>query len=160
MNSSTSQQTNAEPIDPDLAEQAVPGHGIPSQDPDPAAQVLLTPEEAERLAVAQREGSIQLVLRGYGDPDSVKTDGARPNDVLSQLRSVDARRRPTPEPTAPKRPRLSAPSPAPVQPPKTVVIPPNADSVTVRIYRGDKLSQQKFVDKKDSVKRDTIKPPN
>ncbi|MEO5607359.1 MAG: hypothetical protein ABIR13_07250 [Polaromonas sp.] len=48
MNSSTSQPTNAEPIDPDLAEQAVPGHGIPSQDPDPAAQVLLTPEEAER----------------------------------------------------------------------------------------------------------------
>ena len=48
MNSSTPQPTNEEPIDPDLAEQAVPGHGIPSQDPNPAAQVLLTPEEAER----------------------------------------------------------------------------------------------------------------
>ncbi|HSI55139.1 MAG TPA: hypothetical protein VK981_14265 [Ramlibacter sp.] len=30
---------NAQPADPDLAEQAKPGHGVPSQDPDPAAQV-------------------------------------------------------------------------------------------------------------------------
>ncbi len=29
----------AAPRNPDLAEQAVPGHGVPSQDPDPAAQV-------------------------------------------------------------------------------------------------------------------------
>ena len=36
--------------DEDLAEQANPGHGIPSQDPDPAAQVALQPEEAEREA--------------------------------------------------------------------------------------------------------------
>ncbi len=35
-------------VDPDLAEQAVPGHGVPSQDPDPAAQFGLTPEEVER----------------------------------------------------------------------------------------------------------------
>ena len=36
--------------DEDIAEQAVPGHGIPSQDPNPAAQVALQPEEAEREA--------------------------------------------------------------------------------------------------------------
>lgn len=36
--------------DPDLAEQAVPGHGIPSQDPAAAAQVGLLPGEAEREA--------------------------------------------------------------------------------------------------------------
>ena len=35
---------------PDLAEQAVPGHGIPSQDPDKEAQVALSPQEAEREA--------------------------------------------------------------------------------------------------------------
>jgi pimeloyl-ACP methyl ester carboxylesterase len=33
-----------------MAEQAQPGHGIPSQDPDPAAQVRLEPREAEREA--------------------------------------------------------------------------------------------------------------
>lgn len=38
----------AAPADPDLAAQAQPGHGIPSQDPDPAAQVPLPPDEAER----------------------------------------------------------------------------------------------------------------
>lgn len=48
MTSSTTQPTGVEPVDPDLAEQAVPGHGVPSQDPSPAAQVALDPEEAER----------------------------------------------------------------------------------------------------------------
>lgn len=38
----------ADAADPDLAEQAVPGHGIPSQDPTASAQIALTPEEAER----------------------------------------------------------------------------------------------------------------
>jgi non-heme chloroperoxidase len=38
------------PVDEDLAEQANPGHGIPSQDPDAAAQTLLKPYEAEREA--------------------------------------------------------------------------------------------------------------
>jgi pimeloyl-ACP methyl ester carboxylesterase len=38
------------PADKDLAEQARPGHGIPSQDPRPEAQVALAPDEAEREA--------------------------------------------------------------------------------------------------------------
>ena len=36
------------PADEDLAEQARPGHGVPSQDPDPAAQLGLTPQESLR----------------------------------------------------------------------------------------------------------------
>src|SRR4029078_12363937 len=48
----------------------------------------VTPVEAERLAIAQNEGRIQLVLRGYGDPDSIKTEGAKSADVLAQLRSA------------------------------------------------------------------------
>ena len=39
---------NDQPADPDLVEQARPGHGIPSQDPDPEAQFLLRPEEQAR----------------------------------------------------------------------------------------------------------------
>jgi pimeloyl-ACP methyl ester carboxylesterase len=39
---------DAEPVDQDLAEQAVPGHGVPSQDPDASAQTALTPKDAER----------------------------------------------------------------------------------------------------------------
>ena len=48
MNSSNTGPAGGKPVDPDLAEQAVPGHGVPSQDPDSAAQVCLDPEEAER----------------------------------------------------------------------------------------------------------------
>lgn len=48
MNSSPTQPTGAKPVDPDIAEQAVPGHGVPSQDPNLEAQVALSPEEAKR----------------------------------------------------------------------------------------------------------------
>jgi pimeloyl-ACP methyl ester carboxylesterase len=44
--------------DEDLAEQALPGHGIPSQDPNAAAQVALDPEETKR--------EVQSVLLGGG----------------------------------------------------------------------------------------------
>ena len=50
MNPSATPPSNNAPVDEDLAEQARPGHGIPSQDPDPAAQIPLQPEEAEREA--------------------------------------------------------------------------------------------------------------
>jgi hypothetical protein len=50
MKTSTAVPSHPVARDEDLAEQAVPGHGIPSQDPDPAAQVPLKPEEAEREA--------------------------------------------------------------------------------------------------------------
>jgi pimeloyl-ACP methyl ester carboxylesterase len=48
MKPSATLPSHTAPLDQDLAEQAVPGHGVPSQDPDPAAQVLLEPQEAER----------------------------------------------------------------------------------------------------------------
>lgn len=48
MNDSTLLPRHAVPVDPDLAEQAQPGHGIPSQDPNAGAQVALPPDEAER----------------------------------------------------------------------------------------------------------------
>ena len=38
------------PVDADMAEQANPGHGIPSQDPDAAAQTPLEPQDVEREA--------------------------------------------------------------------------------------------------------------
>jgi len=50
MNASATRPSNIATVDEDLAEQARPGYGIPSQDPRPAAQVPLQPEEAEREA--------------------------------------------------------------------------------------------------------------
>jgi hypothetical protein len=48
MSASSQRPSNTASVDADLAEQARPGYGIPSQDPRPAAQVPLQPEEAER----------------------------------------------------------------------------------------------------------------
>lgn len=48
MTSPTPLPTDDKPVDPDLVEQAIPGHGVPSQDPDSAAQFGLNTEEAER----------------------------------------------------------------------------------------------------------------
>lgn len=58
MSTLTIRKPNPPLVDKDLAEQARAGHGIPSQDTDPAAQVALNPEEAKREA--------QSVLVGGG----------------------------------------------------------------------------------------------
>ena len=52
--------------DQDLAEQARPGHGIPSQDPDIAAQVSLEPWEAEREANSVLAGGGMMVGAAAG----------------------------------------------------------------------------------------------
>jgi pilus assembly protein CpaB len=132
-----------------------------------SAMLEVTPDEAERLAVAMREGSIQLVLRGYGDPDSIRTNGARPADVLRQLRNgavSEARPAPVSEAPRPRARAVTAPAaqPAAVVPPPAPSprpVAPPADSVTVKIYRGDRLSQQKFESRKDTIRRDTLQSP-
>ena len=103
----------------------------------------VTPDEAERLAIAMNTGSIQLVLRGYGDPDSVRTRGATSIDVLSQLRGgtavpVDAQ--PRPVQTAPRRVIVSPPVIIQRPPPP----PPPPDSAVVNVYRAGKATPQKF----------------
>jgi pilus assembly protein CpaB len=104
------------------------------------AALEVTPQEAERLAIAASQGSIQLVLRGYGDPDSVKTTGANTGDVLSQLGSAPARvvERPAPR-------RVAQPRTQPVAPPVVVAVPPKPDSLTVTVFRGaDNVQRQRF----------------
>jgi len=114
------------------------------------ATLEVTPEQAEQLAVAVNQGTIQLVLRGYGDPDSVTTPGATSTDVLAQLRSRPALKEEAPKP---ERHRVrDRPAPMPMPAPvavRTAIAEPRTDSVVVRVYRGDKLSQQKF--EKDST---------
>ncbi len=106
-----------------------------------SAALEVSPEEAERLAVAVNQGSIQLVLRGYGDPDSVRTKGANSSDVLSQLGQAPER---SPEPARPA-PRRSAPQPRPVTPAPVVAAPaPKPDSLTVTVFRGADVQKQRF----------------
>ena len=58
--------SNTELVDKDLAEQAHPGHGIPSQDPEVAAQSPLNPEEAEREANSVLAGGGVIVGAAAG----------------------------------------------------------------------------------------------
>ena len=104
-----------------------------------SAALEVTPEEAERLAVAVNQGTIQLVLRGYGDPDSVKTRGANSADILSQLGSAPAR-----VVEAPRQPRRSAPRPAAPAPVVQAPAPAKPDSLTVTVFRGTDVQRQKF----------------
>jgi pilus assembly protein CpaB len=114
------------------------------------ATLEVTPQEAERLAVAASQGSIQLVLRGYGDPDSIDTKGATSRDVLSQMRVNQPTPVRTVSRTAP-RPRRPEPTPVPAPPPVVVEAPPKRpDSLVVRIYRGAEVTQRKF-DRTDST---------
>lgn len=115
------------------------------------ATLEVTPQEAEQIAVAMKQGSIQLVLRGYGDPDNVTTKGATSDDVLERLRDPRLVRVRSDTPAPPlkvaTRPRTAAAAPA------AKVLPPpptKPDSSTVRVYRGGTVSQQKF-EKPDSV---------
>lgn len=125
--------------------------------PATVATIEVTPEESEQLLVAQSQGTIQLTLRGYGDPDSVVTKGATSADVERALRNA-------PVATAPATPRRGPSAPATRAAPETVIVreparavpqqPVKPDSNKVEIFRGAQKSELKFG--KDSVRRDTI----
>jgi len=120
-----------------------------SGEPAPATTATLevTPEQAEKLAVAMRQGMIQLVLRGFDDTDSTGTKGSTSSEVLAQLR--EARPAPIVAQAPPRRERSTPRRQTEVERPKApavAVAPPVAkpDSLTVRVYRGNQVSQQKF----------------
>jgi pilus assembly protein CpaB len=104
--------------------------------------LAVTPEESERLAIAMNTGTLQLVLRGYGDPDSVRTKGANSGDVLNQLRGTSSII-PAPSKAAPPR-IVYRPLVAPKPEPKKEAPPPPPDSARVEVYRAGKSVQQKF----------------
>ena len=103
----------------------------------------VTPEEAERLAIAMNTGSIQLVLRGYGDPDSVRTEGATSVDVLRRSRREANAKVGRREACASSPGRCCAARATPVVAavPKP---PPPVDSIVVNVYRAGKAMPQKF----------------
>ena len=66
MHSSANMPSTTAPVDEDLADQARPGHGIPSQDPDPAAQLPQEPGEAAREANSVLTGGGVMVGAATG----------------------------------------------------------------------------------------------
>ena len=78
--------------------------------------VLVTPEQAERLAMAESDGRLQLTLRNNMDVDSIETPGVRTSQLL--------RARPAPVFTGGGPARPAQPS-----------------RVTVEVYRGPQRSE-------------------
>ncbi|MDZ4101872.1 MAG: hypothetical protein U1E12_09380 [Hydrogenophaga sp.] len=66
MNPSTTPSSTTELVDKDLADQALPGHGIPSQDPEAAAQSAMEPGEALREANSVLAGGGVIVGAAAG----------------------------------------------------------------------------------------------
>lgn len=126
------------------------------------AALEVTPEQAERLAFAATEGSIQLVLRGFGDSESVRTQGADARDVVGvTLVSFGETAATDTATTAPRRTRVAVrrrtppPEPAPPPSPPVPVAPPRPapETLTVTIHRGDRTETRAF------LKPDSSTPP-
>ncbi len=88
---------------------------------------LVTPEQAETLALASQQGSIQLALRNMLDTVRVKTFGTRTSALLGGAIG---------RPLAARRP---ARGPAP-----TAVAAPQPSQTVIEVYRGGARTLQKF----------------
>lgn len=81
--------------------------------------LLVTPEQAERLALATAEGKIQLALRNPLDTGTPETPGVRPAVLLGAARGGPAPR-PAARPAA--RPASASPADPPAPPPTVEII--------------------------------------
>jgi pilus assembly protein CpaB len=93
----------------------------------------VTPEEAEKLALAGNDGVIQLVLRNFMDSDNVVTLGATKARVLAGYRPSE----PEKKPDTSKRKRLSRRT-------RPTVLPVTKETFTVEVIKGNKRSEEKF----------------
>jgi len=87
--------------------------------------VLVTPEQAERLAMAESGGRLQLALRNQMDQDTLETTGVRTSQLL----------RGRPQPVFTGAPRAASTSSAPAAAPRP------QGRVTVEVYRGPQRSE-------------------
>ncbi len=93
----------------------------------------VTPDEAERLALASNDGIIQLVLRNFMDSDNVVTVGATRARVLSAYRPALPAEQETAKEKRFVRKKVSS-----------RVLPVARKTFTVEVIRGNKRSEEKF----------------
>jgi pilus assembly protein CpaB len=104
-------------------EQAKDGKPMPSN----VVTLLVTPEQAERISLAQTNGSITLVLRNPLDVDPTQTPGIRMAGLMGSASTAPI------EKPAPKRSKVSAPAVVVAPPP-----PPPAPRPIVETIRAGK----------------------
>ena len=111
------------------------------------ATVEATPDEGEQIALVTTQGQIQLMLRGYGDPNSAKTSGATTAQIVQGLnRAATVSTEPSRTElrrTTPVRRETAPPSASPL-PSDLTLTPPKSDSSTVTTIRGNHVSKEKF----------------
>jgi len=108
---------------------------LDARDPKPTvATLLVTQDQAEKLVLAEQRGRIQLALRNMLD--------ANINDPTDPIQSGDLGIQ------EPRRVQAVAPRPAPPPPPPPAPKPDpkstDDGSVRVKIYRGDKVTEEAF----------------
>ena len=103
--------------------------------------MALTPQQVERLAVAQAEGKLMLVQRNLRDTEMVRTPGATPSSLLTDVGSS------APQPTAKAVVARSAPLPL-----------PTIEKYPVAVIRGSKVSEQVFVRERGNVWIEQLAP--
>lgn len=97
--------------------------------------LALTPDQAERLAVAQSEGRLTLATRNLRDNQVVRTPGATQATLLSDIARPAVAAAPATATPAARRPAVAA---APLA-------APTVEGHTVAVIRGTRLSEQQFV---------------
>jgi len=118
-----------------------PAAKLEARDPKPTvATLLVTQDQAEKLVLAEQRGRIQLVLRNT--LDGVITESVGP--VQSGDLGTQDPRRQRPDP-APVRTVAPVAPPAPKPEPRVAPEPrPEDPGLKVRIYRGDKVTEEAF----------------
>jgi len=113
--------------------------------PVTVATLLVSPQDAERLVLAQTEGRIMLTLRSWTDSLPVATEGANPSDLVGggPVAQKDATTpgAPPAHQAAGRRGRGGKDKGAPPPPPLAIEAP---QTDKVEILRGDRFEQRNF----------------
>jgi pilus assembly protein CpaB len=100
--------------------------------------LAVTPEEAEKLALATNDGKIQLVMRNFADNTLVMTGGIDKGRLLSSFRSAPiAPAAGSPTEKKPRRVSRKTPSHA-------AASAPSKKSYSVEVIKGNKRTEENF----------------
>lgn len=101
--------------------------------------LAVTPDDAEKLALASNDGKIQLVLRNYADTDNVVTGGVDKARLLASYRSAPIA--PAGKTGEERKPRRVAKKEAP---PAAAPPPAQKKAYMVEVIKGNKRTEESF----------------
>jgi len=109
----------------------------------PTVTMDVTPDDAEKLAIASTQGKLQLVLRRAGDTEVAKTGGATVTKVMVGVEKV----KPSviyKYKTAPKKAEAKQPEVTAEKPKEKEAVKPEDEAVKVEVLRGSQKAVETF----------------